>query len=72
MSSTQDVRYSGVSIEGRGLTNKLWNAVAPHTCLNLPFARRQESGKGWLPVQACPPPVDLWILARLDRAIVPA
>jgi valyl-tRNA synthetase len=60
MSSTQDVRFSeGAIEEGRGLTNKLWNA-ARLILLNVdPEAE---------PAASSAEPVDAWVLGRLADA----
>ena len=61
MSSTQDVRFAeGMIDEGRGLTNKLWNAGR----LILHERRRRRA-----PAPLAAAPVDGWMLTRLDRAI---
>jgi valyl-tRNA synthetase len=60
MSSTQDVRFSEVTIEeGRGLANKLWNA-SRLVLLNVEDVE---------PAPLVREPVDAWILGRLDDAI---
>jgi valyl-tRNA synthetase len=60
MSSTQDVRFAeGMIDEGRGLTNKLWNAGR----LIL------TSADDVAPAPLVGASVDGWVLTRLDRAI---
>jgi valyl-tRNA synthetase len=60
MSSTQDVRFAeGTIDEGRGLTNKLWNAGR----LIL------TSAEDVAPAPLVGASVDGWVLTRLDRAI---
>jgi valyl-tRNA synthetase len=62
MSSTQDVRFSeGAIEEGRGLTNKLWNA-ARLILLNVDPAAT--------PAPARAEPVDAWVLGQLAGATV--
>jgi valyl-tRNA synthetase len=60
MSSTQDVRFAeGMIDEGRGLTNKLWNAGR----LIL------TSADDVPPAPVVGASVDGWVLTRLDRAV---
>jgi valyl-tRNA synthetase len=60
MSSTQDVRFAeGMIDEGRGLTNKLWNAG------RLILTSADEVA----PAPLVAASVDGWVLTRLDRAI---
>jgi valyl-tRNA synthetase len=60
MSSTQDVRFAeGMIDEGRGLTNKLWNAGR----LIL------TSADGVEPAPLVAAAADGWVLTRLDRAV---
>ena len=62
MSSTQDVRFSeGAIEEGRGLTNKLWNA-ARLILLNVDPAAT--------PAPSRAEPVDAWVLGQLADATV--
>jgi valyl-tRNA synthetase len=60
MSSTQDVRFSEITIEeGRGLANKLWNA-SRLILLNVVDVE---------PAPLAREPVDAWVLGRLDDAV---
>jgi valyl-tRNA synthetase len=60
MSSTQDVRYSDAKVQqGRDLTNKIWNAS------RLILLGAADA----TPAPAGQEPEDLWIRARLSRAI---
>jgi valyl-tRNA synthetase len=60
MSSTQDVRFAeGMIDEGRGLTNKLWNAG------RLILTSADDVAPAPLALAS----VDGWVLTRLDRAI---